>query len=106
PGNDRRASSNETGHDDDSTGGEIRASLCYGGSRGAFSVDCLAITHRPPRFQADVSGAKAGDVDVSYENGVLTIEGKVQPRPERRAELRLAGVRRQPLLPAVLAEHL
>ena len=31
-------------------------------------------------FQADLPGAKAGDVDVSYENGVLTIEGRVQPR--------------------------
>jgi HSP20 family protein len=31
-------------------------------------------------FQADLPGVKAGDVDVSYENGVLTIEGKVQPR--------------------------
>jgi len=31
-------------------------------------------------FQADLPGVNAGDVDVSYENGVLTIEGKVQPR--------------------------
>jgi HSP20 family protein len=31
-------------------------------------------------FQADLPGVKAGDVDVNYENGVLTIEGKVQPR--------------------------
>ncbi|HYE20566.1 MAG TPA: Hsp20/alpha crystallin family protein [Tepidisphaeraceae bacterium] len=31
-------------------------------------------------FQADLPGVKAGDVDVSYENGVLTIAGKVQPR--------------------------
>src|SRR5829696_6803978 len=31
-------------------------------------------------FQADLPGVKAGDVDVNYENGVLTIDGKVQPR--------------------------
>jgi HSP20 family molecular chaperone IbpA len=31
-------------------------------------------------FQADLPGVKAGDVDVSFENGVLTIEGRVQPR--------------------------
>ena len=31
-------------------------------------------------FQADLPGVKAGDVDVGFENGVLTIEGKVQPR--------------------------
>ena len=31
-------------------------------------------------FQADLPGVKPGDVDVSFENGVLTIEGKVQPR--------------------------
>ena len=31
-------------------------------------------------FQADLPGVKPGEVDVSYENGVLTIEGKVQPR--------------------------
>jgi HSP20 family molecular chaperone IbpA len=31
-------------------------------------------------FQVDLPGVKAGDVDVSYENGVLSIEGKVHPR--------------------------
>jgi HSP20 family protein len=31
-------------------------------------------------FQADLPGVEAGDVDVSYENGVLSISGKVQPR--------------------------
>jgi HSP20 family molecular chaperone IbpA len=31
-------------------------------------------------FQADLPGVKAGDVDVSYENGVLTIAGKALPR--------------------------
>jgi len=31
-------------------------------------------------FQADLPGVKAGDVEVSYENGVLTIAGMVQPR--------------------------
>ena len=31
-------------------------------------------------FLADLPGVKAGDVDVSFENGVLTIEGKVHPR--------------------------
>ena len=31
-------------------------------------------------FQADLPGVKAGDVDVSYDNGVLTIEGRVHPR--------------------------
>ena len=31
-------------------------------------------------FQADLPGTRPGDVDVSYENGVLTIAAKVQPR--------------------------
>jgi HSP20 family protein len=31
-------------------------------------------------FQADLPGVKAGDADITYENGVLTIQGKVQPR--------------------------
>jgi HSP20 family molecular chaperone IbpA len=31
-------------------------------------------------FQADLPGVKAGDVDISYENGVLTLAGKVHPR--------------------------
>jgi len=31
-------------------------------------------------FQADLSGVAAGDVDVSFENGTLTIEAKVDPR--------------------------
>jgi HSP20 family molecular chaperone IbpA len=31
-------------------------------------------------FQADLPGVKAGDVDISYENGVLTLAGKVNPR--------------------------
>ena len=31
-------------------------------------------------FQADLPGVQAGDVDVSFENGVLTIAGRVQPR--------------------------
>jgi HSP20 family protein len=37
-------------------------------------------------FQADLPGVKAGDVDISYENGVLTLTGKAAPRqsPEHR----------------------
>jgi len=31
-------------------------------------------------FQADLPGVTPGDVDVSYENGALTIAAKVQPR--------------------------
>jgi len=31
-------------------------------------------------FQADAPGVKSGDIDISFENGVLTIQGKVQPR--------------------------
>jgi len=31
-------------------------------------------------FQADLPGARAGDVDVSYDNGTLTIQARVQPR--------------------------
>jgi len=31
-------------------------------------------------FQADLPGVKAGDVEVSYENGVLSIAGKAYPR--------------------------
>ena len=36
-------------------------------------------------FQADLPGVKAGDVDVSFENGVLSIHGKVQPRQPQNA---------------------
>ena len=31
-------------------------------------------------FHADVPGVKAGDVELSYENGTLTIEAKAEPR--------------------------
>ena len=31
-------------------------------------------------FQADLPGVKPGDVDVSFENGVLTIAAKAYPR--------------------------
>jgi len=31
-------------------------------------------------FRADLPGVEAGDVDVSYENGTLTITGKAHPR--------------------------
>ncbi len=31
-------------------------------------------------FQADLPGVKAGDVDVSYENGALTIAARAHPR--------------------------
>jgi HSP20 family molecular chaperone IbpA len=31
-------------------------------------------------FNADVPGAKPGDLDINFENGALTIEAKVQPR--------------------------
>lgn len=33
-------------------------------------------------FWADLPGVTAGDVDVSYENGTLTLHGKVQPRQQ------------------------
>ena len=39
-------------------------------------------------FQADLPGVKAEDLDVSFENGTLTIEGRVQPRqPQGRSYL-------------------
>jgi len=31
-------------------------------------------------FQADLPSVQPGEVDVTFENGVLTLEGKVQPR--------------------------
>lgn len=31
-------------------------------------------------FQADLPGVKPGDIDISIENGVLTIDGRVHPR--------------------------
>jgi HSP20 family molecular chaperone IbpA len=31
-------------------------------------------------FAADLPGVMPGDVDISYDNGVLTIDAKVQPR--------------------------
>jgi len=31
-------------------------------------------------FQADLPGVKAGDVDVQFENGVLTLDARVRPR--------------------------
>ena len=35
-------------------------------------------------FQADLPGVKPGDVDISFDNGALTIAAKVQPRwPEK-----------------------
>ena len=36
-------------------------------------------------FEADLPGARAHDLEVSYDNGTLTIEAKVQPRqPENQ----------------------
>jgi len=32
------------------------------------------------RFQADLPGVSANNLDISFENGALTIEGKVSPR--------------------------
>ena len=37
-------------------------------------------THEAFYFEADLPGVKSGDVEVSYENGSLTIAAKVQPR--------------------------
>ena len=34
-------------------------------------------------FQADVPGVKSGDIDISFESGVLTLDAKVQPRQTR-----------------------
>jgi len=31
-------------------------------------------------FQADLPGVAAGDLDISFENGTLTLAGKVHPR--------------------------
>jgi HSP20 family molecular chaperone IbpA len=31
-------------------------------------------------FHADVPGVRSGDMDISFENGVLSIHGKVEPR--------------------------
>lgn len=31
-------------------------------------------------FQADLPGVKVGDLDITYQNNVLTIQGTVQPR--------------------------
>ena len=31
-------------------------------------------------LQADLPGVKPGDLDVSYQDGLLTIDGKVEPR--------------------------
>jgi HSP20 family molecular chaperone IbpA len=31
-------------------------------------------------FEADVPGVKGGDIDISFENGVLTLDAKVNPR--------------------------
>src|SRR3712207_446542 len=36
-------------------------------------------------FHADLPGVKPGDVDISFENGALTISGKVQPRRTENA---------------------
>ena len=37
-------------------------------------------THDAFYFEADLPGVKSGDVDVSYDNGSLTIAANVQPR--------------------------
>ncbi len=34
-------------------------------------------------LQADMPGVKSGDLDINFENGVLTIHGKAQPRQVR-----------------------
>ncbi len=37
-------------------------------------------------LQADLPGVRAGDLDVSYENGTLTINGRVHPRQSDQTE--------------------
>jgi len=37
-------------------------------------------------FQADLPGVKQNDVDITFANGTLTIDAKVQPRWEGSAE--------------------
>jgi len=37
-------------------------------------------------FQADLPGVKPGDIDVSFENGVLTLDARVQPRQPQDQE--------------------
>jgi HSP20 family protein len=36
-------------------------------------------------FKMDLPGVQASDVDISYEDGVLTVSGKVQPRQPQNA---------------------
>src|SRR4051794_25482100 len=45
-------------------------------------------------FQADLPGVKPGNVDISYDNGGLTLDAKVQPRQagEQRCVWREYGV--------------
>lgn len=43
-------------------------------------------------FQADLPGVKTGDLDIGFENGVLTLHGKVQPVEERGYLLREYGI--------------
>lgn len=38
------------------------------------------------RMLLDMPGVEPGDIDIQYENGVLTIEGKVQPRKREGVE--------------------
>ena len=40
----------------------------------------IAETAEGYMFLADLPGVKPGDLDVTYDNGALTIEGKVTPR--------------------------
>jgi HSP20 family molecular chaperone IbpA len=45
-------------------------------------------THDAFLFQADLPGVKADDVDVSYDDGTLTLSARVQPRqPEQTSYL-------------------
>jgi HSP20 family molecular chaperone IbpA len=55
--------------------------------QGAYYTPLVDIVENKDEFifQADLPGVKAGDVDISFENGALNIHAKVFPRqPENQ----------------------
>jgi HSP20 family molecular chaperone IbpA len=60
-------------------GGEARAERTRGGNVYRPHVDILE-DRDELTLLADLPGARNGDIDIHFEDGVLTIQGKVEPR--------------------------
>jgi HSP20 family protein len=70
-----------------------KVTVVQNGETSAASTDAAVCEYSPRidvlelpeefRLEAELPGVAAGDVDVDLENGILTIQGRIQPRNDR-----------------------